>query len=120
MPLKDPEKRRAYMRDWYARTKSELRTPQRVQRETAVKLARRHELAQWLVELKHQLRCNRCGEAHPGCLQFHHPDPAAKEVTVADAVRRGWRRSRIVQEIEKCEVLCANCHAKHHAAERRQ
>lgn len=38
-------------------------------------------------------------------------------MTVANAVRRGWSRARILGELTKCEVLCANCHAKHHARE---
>jgi hypothetical protein len=83
-----------------------------------MKLARRRELADWLVELKSQLVCARCGEDHPGCLQFHHADPTQKELSISDAVRRGWGRQRILAELAKCEVLCANCHAKHHATER--
>ena len=77
-------------------------------------------LAAWFVELKRKLVCARCGEAHPGCLQFHHPDPKEKEISVSDAVRRGWSRERIITELQKCEVLCANCHAKHHAREETQ
>jgi hypothetical protein len=49
---------------------------------------------------------------------FHHADPETKETTVAEAVRRGFGRKRLLAEIAKCEVLCANCHAKHHAKER--
>jgi hypothetical protein len=118
MPAKDPERRRATMRAWYARTKHERRTRELVERERQTKLARRRGLADWLVELKSQLVCARCCEDHPGCLQFHHADPRQKEVSIADAVRRGWARERILAELAKCEVLCANCHAKHHAKER--
>jgi hypothetical protein len=118
MPAKDPQKRRITFRAWYARTKHQRRTPELVDRERQTKLARRHDIADWFVELKRSLFCRRCGEPHPGCLQFHHPDPKAKETSVSQAVRRGWSRKRILAELAKCEVLCANCHAKHHARER--
>src|SRR5688500_6821263 len=95
MPAKDPEMRRATMRAWYARTKDARRTPERVVKERASKRARRIKNATWLAELKTQLICSRCGEDHPGCLQFHHRDPKVKEISVAIAVRRGWGRDRI-------------------------
>jgi hypothetical protein len=79
---------------------------------------RKRNLIAWYVELKQELVCRRCGEDHPGCLQFHHRDPREKEMSVANAIRREWSRARILREIAKCEVLCANCHAKHHARER--
>lgn len=119
MPIKDPEKRRASMRAWYARTKHK-RTPDLVQRQTAVKRERRQELIAWFAEMKETLSCRRCGESHPACLQFHHSDPQNKEVMLATAVRRAWSRNRILGEAAKCEVLCANCHMKHHARERRR
>ena len=118
VPAKDPEKRRATNRAWYARTKLQRRTSERVERERKTKQVRRHAIAEWFVELKGTFVCTRCGEDHPGCIQFHHLDPAHKETSVADAVRRGWSRDRILGELAKCEVLCANCHAKHHAKER--
>jgi hypothetical protein len=118
MPAKDPEMRRATVRAWYARTKHTRRTPELLDRERQTKLIRRRKLSRWLVELKSSLLCARCGENHPACLQFHHPDPVAKEMSVCDAVRRGWSHARILVELNKCEVLCANCHAKHHAKER--
>jgi len=118
MPAKDPVKRRATVRAWYARTKTQRRTPELVERERQTKMARRHRIAEWFAELKSLLVCARCGEGHPGCLVFHHSDRTAKETTVADAVRRGFSRKRLLSEIAKCEVLCANCHAKHHAKEK--
>jgi len=114
MPAKDPNRRRATVRAWYARTKHR-RGPELVERRRTNRQARRHVLAKWFVELKTSLVCVRCGESHPACIQFHHADPAEKEMSVSDAVRRGWSRKRILAELGKCEVLCANCHAKHHA-----
>jgi len=115
MPAKDPVKRRATVRAWYARTRAERAAPDRDRRK-----ARKRAIATWYSELKEQLACRRCGEDHPACIQFHHSDAAAKEWSVVDGVRRGWGRRRILEEIARCETLCANCHAKHHARERDQ
>jgi hypothetical protein len=49
---------------------------------------------------------------------FHHDDPRQKEITIAQAVLGGWPKQRILDEVAKCHVLCANCHAKHHWNER--
>lgn len=75
---------------------------------------RRQENSDWFKEFKGKLRCNRCPEDHPACLQFHHTDPSLKEIGLAVAVNRGWSIQRILEEASKCEVLCANCHAKEH------
>jgi hypothetical protein len=115
VPAKDPEKRRATVRAWYARTRH-LRDD--LPRRRVAKNARKRTISAWLDELKTALVCNRCGEKHPGCLVFHHTDPSLKEQTIADAVRRGWGLRRIRAELAKCEVLCANCHLKHHAREK--
>lgn len=55
--------------------------------------------------------CVRCGENHPSCLDFHHPDDN-KELTIGGPGDHGYLR--VKKEIEKCIVLCANCHRKHH------
>lgn len=68
----------------------------------------------WFFKLKQGLKCQRCPENHPAVLQFHHRDPAAKEINLAESIHRGWSKERILREIEKCDVLCANCHLKHH------
>ena len=114
MPAKDPERRRATWRAWYARNRARVCAAVRPHRER-----RRRELAAWFVDLKSQLVCARCGEDHPACIVFHHRDPSAKEITIADAMRLAYGRARILAEIAKCEVLCANCHTKHHAKDRR-
>ena len=68
----------------------------------------------WLVALKGHLRCIKCGEDHPACLDFHHKDPLQKDRSLADAISHGWSIARLEAEVAKCLVLCSNCHRKIH------
>ncbi len=108
MPLKDREARNAYFREWYAKnsTKHKQRT---------AKTNRRYR--EWFRDLKSTFQCARCGESHPATIDFHHSDPATKETSIYAAIHKGWAKSRILAEIEKCEPLCANCHRKEHWTE---
>ena len=76
MPFKDPERlrayRREYMRGWYQRNKA---------RHIAYVRNRDHRIEAWLKEYKDTLRCETCGENHPACLDFHHVDPGEKKFT---------------------------------------
>ena len=57
--------------------------------------------------------CNRCGYAeHPVALHFNHLDPSDKVMSVSKLASKGVMKN-VVAEMEKCEVLCANCHAIH-------
>ena len=53
---------------------------------------------------------NRCLEA----LEFHHLDPSQKDFGIS---HKGYARSwvKVRKEIEKCILLCANCHWEFHA-----
>lgn len=61
----------------------------------------------WYRDYKETLRCSVCGEDRWWCLDFHHTDPETKEFNVSDLVRYP---NKLKEEIDKCEVLCANCH----------
>jgi hypothetical protein len=76
--------------------------------------ARKQNCRQWFRAYKSQLKCSRCSETHPACLQFHHADPTLKEFSVGPSALTGLSLARIQQEIAKCIVLCANCHLKEH------
>jgi len=56
-----------------------------------------------------------CDEEDPVCLLFHHTQGSDKLIEISNAVRCGWGEVRLQQELEKCVVLCMNCHAKVHA-----
>jgi hypothetical protein len=109
---------------WLAQNKERMQAHQRAYylRNTALVKARAGErtrqLRQWFKDYKATLSCIRCGENHPACLEFHHPDPAKKELEPSRLVQqKGWSRGRILVELQKCHVLCANCHRKtHHLA----
>lgn len=65
-------------------------------------------------------RCVRCGyDRCPDALEFHHRDSSKKDFGISS---RGYTRSwtKIREEIEKCELLCANCHREVHAQMQRQ
>lgn len=79
---------------------------------------RRMEKAKWFFEYKSTLKCEKCEESHPACLQFHHKDPLEKEGEVAALVAAGHSKDVILKEIGKCVVLCANCHLKEHWQEK--
>lgn len=75
------------------------------------KTARKSNLA-WLKEYKSKLFCTKCGESDPACLDFHHIDPTLKDSVVSVAAKKS--RGSLMAELDKCEVLCSNCHRKHH------
>jgi hypothetical protein len=55
--------------------------------------------------------CVDCGESDIVVLDFDHRDPAAKSHNVILlAMHKPW--TRVLLEIAKCDVRCANCHRK--------
>jgi transcription elongation factor Elf1 len=70
----------------------------------------------WMNEYKDKLSCVQCGESHIATLDFHHIDSAEKELSISKM--RGFSIKKIQEEMEKCVVLCSNCHRKLHYEER--
>ncbi len=77
--------------------------------------ARKEKRAAIINDYKRALGCSGCPERDPAVLDFHHLDPATKLFTVADRLHR-LSLPQLLQEIERCTVLCANCHRRKHAA----
>ena len=56
--------------------------------------------------------CQICGyNEHPRALQFDHINPAEKLFTIAGLLTCSM--DKLLTELEKCRVLCANCHSIH-------
>lgn len=74
---------------------------------------RRLKIKQMAVEYKGG-KCEVCG--YNKCnraLQFHHRDPTEKDFGIASkGVCRAWEK--VKEELDKCAMVCANCHAEIH------
>lgn len=87
MPIKDPEKRKAYYRIYMNKKREEKKTK--------------------AIELKGG-KCTKCGyNKCIGAMQFHHRDPNKKEFNIGSS-DMAW--NKIEKELEKCDLLCSNCH----------
>lgn len=58
--------------------------------------------------------CVLCGYARcVGSMHFHHLDPGLKEFRISSGHTMSW--ARLVVELDKCALVCANCHGEIHA-----
>lgn len=61
-------------------------------------------------------KCTKCGEDDMFKLDFHHLDPNEKEYGISSISRhKPWED--IEKELNKCVLLCRNCHTSHHMGE---
>lgn len=64
---------------------------------------------QWIAEYKSQRGCAKCGIDDFRVLDFHHSEDEEKNFNTSDfRYKVGFEKLR--REIEKCSLLCANCH----------
>ena len=115
MPAKDPEKRKAYQREYYRKRLAEdaefkERHRSFVKRSTAKARAASKDV---ISEFRKN-GCVKCGEREEACLDAHHIEPDRKDFNIGDAIRDVGMK-KLKAELEKCVCLCANCHRKVHA-----
>ena len=113
MPYKDESVRKKkaaeYSREHYLRNKEK-----QIAANSEYKKKRRKE---WNA-FKCTLKCTKCGFSHPAALDFHHEDPSEKEYNINRLISNGQFK-KAEAELEKCIVLCANCHRIHHYEEKK-
>ncbi len=56
--------------------------------------------------------CIDCGENDLNVLEFDHKDPAIKIDTVSHIIQRKLSQQKLLDEMSKCDIRCANCHRK--------
>lgn len=108
-PLEDAAaKRRAYL----------LNKQRYVDRAVAHKEKTRGAARKLVLDYLSEHPCVGCGESDPVVLEFDHDDPGLKSFNVSNAVRSGSVSvERILREMLKCTVRCANCHRRRTAAQ---
>lgn len=102
---RNKELQKQRQREWYRNNKDKLITAQR---------KKRRKLRAWFDEILSKLACIHCGQNHPATLDFHHRDSSEKDGTVSSMLKNRFSKRLALKEIEKCDVLCANCHRIHH------
>ena len=60
--------------------------------------------------LKHP--CVDCGEDDPIVMEFDHLPEYDKKYEVSGMIIKGYAIESIKKEIDKCDVVCANCHKR--------
>lgn len=65
-----------------------------------------------IIEFKKTLCCKKCGENRYYLLDFHHRNPEEKDYAISEKTHNNIESLK--NEIDKCDVLCANCHREWH------
>lgn len=89
------------------------RSKEALKRKTQLQKKRRQENAKRIYELLLDSCCAKCGEEGPEVLDFDHLVREEKTNTIDRILSSSW--STIQKEIDKCRILCSNCHRRHTA-----
>ncbi len=114
---RNPNKYREKTRKYYHENRDECIRKAKSYRATIPSLIRlrskewRKRNREFLDQIIRQSCCWACGMSDFRCLQFHHVGKKTMEI----AKMSYCSRIRLVCELAKCEILCANCHLRYHA-----
>ena len=72
----------------------------------------RKKLQQAIIDYLKTHPCVDCGENDPVVLDFDHRDSSKKIMAVAQLITKIVSLDRLMIEIEKCDIRCANCHRR--------
>lgn len=112
MEFDTPEDRVAYKKAWMKayrqRNKAKL-SHQNKLKQRSTRAANKAKAIEYLGG-----SCSRCGlvTEHTCVYDFHHTDTVGKEADPGALMHYAW--SRIQKELDKCVLLCANCHRIEH------
>ena len=118
MPLKDPQKRKEYQKQWRDNHKEYVRIKNKEYREKhgdemnaasrKTHKKNRDERRKILIE-RLGGKCVKCGTTEN--LQFDHIDPQTKkDRTYCVSTMLGCSMERVTAEADKCQLLCPKCH----------
>jgi hypothetical protein len=106
VPTNDKKKQARYAREHYERNRVTIKARARKFAEFA-----RDRNANFLVDYLKKHPCVDCGESDPLVMDFDHVR-GKKTAAICLLANRGCSIARISEEIQKCQVRCANCHRR--------
>lgn len=101
MPYKDVDKQRAAQHEWYLKNKAQVKEANR---------GYRRKLKEEVRALKESGQCADCGKQYPHFVMEYDHLPGSEKVAVISKMANTHSRLRVLQEIAKCDLVCANCH----------
>lgn len=103
----------AKMRKWHNEVRTEEQRQTQLDREKAFRETRKTEAISYLGG-----KCSQCGGVFPSCVyDFHHKDPTEKEGNPSWFLNK--RGDRWKAELDKCVLVCSNCHRIIHFGEQK-
>lgn len=103
---------KAYHKKYYHQNKSKIISKNRERH----KIKSRQLIILYLKK-KSESGCAKCGFSDGRALDYHHVDPKTKDGSVSEMIGWAYSIEKIDAEIEKCIVLCSNCHRIEHFIE---
>lgn len=122
MPFRDKEKEALSNHEYYIRNREKILHERIKYRKNNLEKVKKREQRsnlngrKKLENFKKSKGCKRCKIKNPIVLQFHHRDPKTKLFTIGNKHKSKWKK--VLEEIQKCDILCANCHLILHSKER--
>ena len=114
IPYADKERQKAYNKEYrkqyYQKNKRKIQD-----RINSYRRQMRIKYREW----KSTLSCVKCGYSHPAAIDFHHVIKSPDNQRVTDLVRNGRFGAAKKEALERCIVLCSNCHRVLHDEENR-
>ena len=107
MPYKNKKQQKKSQKEWYLKNKEEICRKARERKVELTEFVRNYKK-------REDVLCVDCGESRWQCIQFDHIDRKDKTDSISRMARRGMPAKRILEEISKCETVCANCHCIRH------
>lgn len=84
------------------------KNPEKVEKQRKRSELRYHQRQDYVNEIKLRLGCTDCGyKEHPAALDFDH---VTNTKTANVSKMMFYTMEKLTNEINKCEVVCSNCH----------
>lgn len=80
-----------------------------IERVAKVNAKKAAELRKLVNKIK-DVPCTDCGNRYPPCVMDFDHVRGVKEFSISARITNGCSKRKILLEIKKCEVVCANCH----------
>lgn len=112
---RDYEQRNSFCRPckrFYDREYHKTRTSYEKGRKQFLQEKRKRNIRLSVRRYKASKGCAECSETDPIVLELDHRDRNDKTDHISQMITRGMALVRIMVEVKKCDVVCANCHRR--------